>query len=304
MKHLEDLSWKRWPSRFARITESTWFRGGVLAAVVLGAILVGLETVPSIHAGYGGLLRGADRVVIGVFVIEVVLKLLAEGRRPWRYFMDPWNVFDFLVTAVCLLPLDAGFTQVLRLGRVARSLRLITALPRLQVIVGALLRSLPSFGWITLLLFTLLYAYSVMGVFLFGEDDPERFGSLWSSSLTMFGVLTLEGWVEIMRDQMRSGSGLIAPVFFVSFIMTGTMIFLNLLVGVIVNSMSELQGGSGTSEERRGDGDSPLPIIRPPCAACGCSPEDRDRIVRIESMLLELRTGVLGKPDANPDRRS
>jgi voltage-gated sodium channel len=226
------------------------FRGTVLAAIVAGAVIVGLETTPGLGSVSLSLLEWADRIVLGVFVLEVVAKLAAEGRRPWNYFRDPWNVFDFTVTSVCLLPTHAQFAQVLRLGRVARSLRLVTALPRLQLIVGALLRSLPSFGWITLLLLTLIYAYSVMGVFLFRDGDPERFGSLSRSMLTMFSVLTLEGWYEVMQHQMASrsssdgsvlpGAVLAAPLFFVTFILSGTMIFLNLLVGVIVNSMSEM----------------------------------------------------------------
>jgi voltage-gated sodium channel len=231
------------------------FRGTVLAAIVAGAVIVGLETTPGLGSVSLSLLEWADRIVLGVFVLEVVAKLAAEGRRPWNYFRDPWNVFDFTVTSVCLLPTHAQFAQVLRLGRVARSLRLVTALPRLQLIVGALLRSLPSFGWITLLLLTLIYAYSVMGVFLFRDGDPERFGSLSRSMLTMFSVLTLEGWYEVMQHQMapRSSSDgsvlpgaiLAAPLFFVTFILSGTMIFLNLLVGVIVNSMSELPEAGG-----------------------------------------------------------
>jgi voltage-gated sodium channel len=247
------------PNAAARLVRTRAFRGTVLGAILLGATLVGLETVPEVADRFGELLRRADVLVLTIFVVEITLKIAAEGRRPWRYFTDPWNVFDFSVTAVCLLPIHAEYAQVLRLGRVARSLRMVTALPRLQLIVGALLRSLPSFGWITLLLFTLLYCYSVMGVSLFGANDPERFGTLWTSMLTMFGVLTLEGWVDIMRDQMAglprddgadpSRAPIAAPLYFVSFILSGTMIFLNLLVGVIVNSMSEMPETKGGADD-------------------------------------------------------
>jgi len=287
----------------ARVVGSGIFKGAVLVAILAGAVIVGLETVPAVHASFGGALVAIDRVVLAIFV---VLKIAAEGRKPWRYFADPWNVFDFAVTAICLLPLHAQFAQVLRLGRVARSLRLVTALPRLQLIVGALLRSLPSFGWITLLLFTLLYAYSVMGVFLFGENDPERFGSLWSSMLTMFSVLTLEGWFDTMRDQMvglppadGSAAGpvdpapIAAPIFFVSFILSGTMIFLNLLVGVIVNSMSEMPGAEASVAKKRDDGDttaaSPLPSLHAPGAEQAHVTLLVERLARIEAMLAELR---------------
>lgn len=177
----------------AQVVRTSAFRGAVLAAILAGAIVVGLETIPEIEGRFGGILATVDAIILAVFVLEAILKIGAEGRRPWRYFLDPWNVFDVTVTVVCLLPVHAEHAQVLRLGRVARSLQMVTALPRLQLIVGTLLRSLPSFGWITLLLFMLLHSYSVMGVFLFSDNDPDRFGSPWLSMLTMFGVLTLGG---------------------------------------------------------------------------------------------------------------
>jgi voltage-gated sodium channel len=205
------------------------------------------------------------------------------------------------VTVLCVLPLNSNFVQVLRLGRVARSLRLVSALPRLQMIVGALLRSLPSFGWITLLLFTMLYTYSVMGVHLFGANDPEHFGSLWSSLLTMFGVLTLEGWLDLMRDQMNGlpkpdgspgiASPIAAPVFFVTFIMTGTMIFLNLLVGVIVNSMSELPDGE-RDDAGASTSASPLPRLHAPGTE---QPHDAllaERLAQLERLLAEMRADL------------
>ena len=291
------------PNAAARVVGSGVFKGAVLGAILAGAVIVGLETVPSVRDAFGGALVAIDRVVLAIFVIEVVLKIAAEGRRPWRYFADPWNVFDFTVTAICLLPLHAQFAQVLRLGRVARSLRLVTALPRLQLIVGALLRSLPSFGWITLLLFTLLYAYSVMGVFLFGANDPERFGSLWSSMLTMFSVLTLEGWFDVMQDQMRGlprtdgsepdAQPIVSPLFFVSFILSGTMIFLNLLVGVIVNSMSEMPGAEASVAKKQDDAEaaaaSPLPSLHAPGAEQANVTLLVERLARMDSMLAELQ---------------
>ena len=285
----------------AAIANSTAFRSVVFGAIVLGAVLVGLDTVPALHESWGQAIRIVDLAVIAIFVVEVIVKIAAWGRQPWRYFLDPWNVFDFTVTVLCVLPLNSNFVQVLRLGRVARSLRLVSALPRLQMIVGALLRSLPSFGWITLLLLTMLYTYSVMGVHLFGENDPEHFGSLWSSLLTMFGVLTLEGWLDLMRNQMTGlpkpdgspgiASPIAAPVFFVTFIMTGTMIFLNLLVGVIVNSMSELPDGERDGAEPRASA-SPLPRLHAPGTE---QPHDAllvERLAQLERLLAEMRADL------------
>jgi voltage-gated sodium channel len=271
------------------VVSSRWFQGAVLGSIVLGGLIVGLETIPSVRAAVGGVLKAVDAVVIAVFVIEAMLKIAAAGSKPMRYFGDPWNLFDLTITVVCVLPLEGQFAQVLRLARVARSLRLIKALPRLRLIVDALLRSLPSFGWIMLLLFLLLYVYSVMGVSLFGANDPERFGTLWASLLTMFGILTLEGWVDIMRDQMAGipgpggeeplhASPVAAPIFFVTFILGGTMVFLNLLVGVIVNSLSE-SAAEAAEESRR----SPLPTLE--AVDAPHPPTIGDRLARLEASL-------------------
>jgi voltage-gated sodium channel len=267
-------------------SESKPFNAVVMGAILLGGLLIGLETDPGIREKAGPVLHLLDRVVLAVFVIEIGIKLVAEGIRPWRYFANPWNCFDFGVTLVCLLPLNSQFAQVLRLARVARSLRLVTSLPRLQLIVGALLKSLPSFGWIVLLLGVVIYVYSVMGVFLFGETDPHRFGSLFKSVLTMFGILTLEGWLEVMDTQMLAGRMFAAPLFFVSFILSGTMIFLNLLVGVIVNSMSELpEGGNDVSKASQ---KSPLPSISPPGSEQDHVTLLAERLSRIEMTLAEI----------------
>jgi voltage-gated sodium channel len=274
----------------ARAVGSRFFGGTVIAAILAGAVLVGLETVPSVFEAHGGFILALDRVVLAIFVMEAILKIAAEGKRPWRYFANPWNVFDFSITAICLLPLNSTFAQVLRLARVARSLRLITAIPDLQLIVGALLRSLPSFGWITLLLLLLIYVYSVTGVFLFGKGDPERFGSLWSSVLTMFSVLTLEGWFDVMDNQIKAGSRIAGPLFFVSFILSGTMIFLNLLVGVIVNSMSEMPG---TKEPAQAPAErSPLPSLRTPETTGDDHSLLAERVQRIETLLERVAADV------------
>ena len=290
-----------------RIVSQRWFRGAVVAAIVLGGVVVGLEAVPPVAERHAAILDRIDDAVVALFVVEALLKIVAAGTRPMRYFGDPWNLFDFTVTVVCVLPLDGQFAQVLRLARVVRSLRLVRALPRLQLLVDALLRSLPSFGWILALLVLLLYVYSVMGFAIFGENDPVRFGNLWRSMLTMFGMLTLEGWIDNMQDQivgipLDAGGGAqpsprAAPVFFVSFILMGTMVFLNLLVGVIVNSLSEgaaEQERAAQEEEQKAAGGegaagrSVLPSLQSPDASGPAhAPLLAERLARLEARLDE-----------------
>ncbi|MFN0157816.1 MAG: ion transporter, partial [Bacteroidota bacterium] len=226
--------------------------------ILFAGVIVGIETSPYMMEKYGTILKALDKVVLSIFILEIVMKMGALGNRPWLYFRNPWNVFDFAVVAICLLPLNSQFVAVLRLARILRVLRLVTVLPRLQILVGALLKSIPSMGYVSMLLFLHFYVYAVMATFIFGRNDPLHFGSLGASLLTLFQVVTLEGWVEVMRIQMFGSAQLGyegmehlivhsqafpvgAPLFFISFIVIGGMIILNLFIGVIMNSMQESQ---------------------------------------------------------------
>ena len=240
------------------LVESARFRNVVLATIIAGAGIVGLETSPAIVERFGGLLLALDALVLMIFGIEALLKMAAHGTRFWRYFRDPWNVFDFAILVVCLVPFGGHYAAVLRLARVLRALRLVAALPRLQLLVSALLRSIPSMGYIGALLFLHFYVYGVLGVFLFRGNDPVHFGDLPTALLTLFRVITLEDWTDVMYIQMYGSDvyvqgamalaaetpkamPMVGAGYFISFVLFGTMIMLNLFIGVIVNGMSEAQ---------------------------------------------------------------
>lgn len=238
------------------ITESRAFERGILALIGLAAVIVGLETSPAMVERFGDLLFTADQVVIYLFALEAAMKMGARGRHFHRYFQDPWNVFDFTIVVLCFVPATGHFAAVLRLARVLRALRLVSVMPRLQLLVSTLLKGLPSMGYVAALLLLLLYVYGVMGVFLFQENDPFHFGSLGASLLTLFQILTLDNWDDIFFPQMMGtdahpapGEPAMGPVpmaqpvaatlYFVSFILIGTLIVLNLVIGVIINAMDE-----------------------------------------------------------------
>jgi len=243
------------------IVEKEAFRNFIFLIILFSAVLVGLETYSPLAERYSALLSLLDQVVILLFVIEIALKILARGNRPQDFFMDPWNVFDFLIVAVCLIPaVDTHFVAVLRVARVLRVLRMISVFPKLQLLIGALLKSLPSMGYVILLLALLFYIYGVLGSFMFGEKDPLHFGNLHLSLITLFKVLTLEGWTDILNVHLyEPGQNTSAPVeitsvwpflYFVSFILIGAMIVMNLFIGVIMNSMEESQRELETRMQR------------------------------------------------------
>jgi voltage-gated sodium channel len=191
-----------------------------------------------------------DQIIIAFFTIEIVLKIIANGKKPWIYFSDPWNVFDFIIVAICLIPLnDTHYFAVFRILRVLRILRMITVFPRLKLIISALLKSIPSMGYIIMLIGILFYVYAIVGVFVFGKSDPMHFGDLHHTFVTLFKVLTLEGWTDIMNVHIfgpinNNNQQIVSlwPFFyFASFILIGAMIIMNLFIGVIMNSMEESQ---------------------------------------------------------------
>lgn len=244
--------------KFHTIAESKRFRDFITFIIIIAGLLVGAETYPVFMSTNGPYVHALDSLIIGIFVVEIAIRVGAYGSRPWNFFRDAWNTFDFVIVFVCILPIHAEFVAVFRLARVLRVLRLVSAVPKLQLLVGALLKSIPSIGYISLLLLLHFYIYACAGSFLFAENDPFHFGTLHQSMISLFQVCTLEGWNEIMNIQLHGshiwefsgvpinaplpmGRPVIAPLFFISFILFGTMIVLNLFIGVIMNGMAEMQ---------------------------------------------------------------
>ncbi|MCP4916461.1 MAG: ion transporter [Proteobacteria bacterium] len=240
------------------LAENAYFQNFVTVAILAAGVVVGLETYPSIAEAYHTPLWWANNIILGIFIVEVIVKMVAEGKTFWRYFYDPWNVFDFIIVALCLMPFGGGFVAVLRLLRVLRVLKLVTALPKLQILVGALLKSIPSMVYVSMLLGLLFYLYAVTATFFFSANDPIHFETLQLSMLSLFRTVTLEDWTDLMYINMygcenygydgneelctaSEGHPVMAAAFFVSFVLSGTMIILNLFIGVIMNGMEEAQ---------------------------------------------------------------
>lgn len=238
---------------FAEIAQSPVFQNLVLVAIVFASILVGIETYDTIAARHATLFNVLDHLILWLFIAEAVIKIGAEGRRPWRYFQSSWNLFDFAIVIALLLPIDDQYFVVLRTIRLLRVLRLLSALPDLQVVIRALFKSIPSMGYIGFILFLVFYIYGVAATYLFGANDPIHFGSLQIALLSLFRVVTLEDWTDVMYIAMqgcdRYGYGGVedlctAPaahpwlgaIFFVSFVVLGGMVVVNLFVGIIVSN--------------------------------------------------------------------
>lgn len=241
-----------------RLRDHRYFEPYIIAVIVAAGVLVGLETSESMVDQYGGLLHGLDKIILGIFILEILIKMGAEAPRPQNYFKSGWNIFDFTIVAVCLLPAGGPMVTVVRLARILRATRLITQIPRLQVLIGALLKSLPSMVYVSILLGLFFYVYAVMATFLFRGNDPGHFGDLGMSIVSLFRVVTLEDWTDVMYTAYYGSDiynaqgpipigpephafGFWGVAFFSSFVIIGAMVMINMFVGVMVNSLSEAE---------------------------------------------------------------
>jgi len=204
----------------------------MIVFIVVNAITLGLETNSAIMDAAGVLLLGLDRIILSIFVLELAAKLIVYRTR---FHKDPWNVFDFFVVGVALVP-AAGSLSVLRALRILRVLRLVSAVPSMRRVVGALLHAIPGMGSIIALLALIFYVFSVVATNLFGVAFPEWFGSVGASAYSLFQIMTLESWsMGIVRPVMEVFP--YAWAFFIPFILVTTFTVLNLFIGIVVDAM-------------------------------------------------------------------
>lgn len=231
-------------ARLRAFAESHGFCKFITALILINAVILGMETYPSIMAEYGPILKATDRVILWIFVAELGIRLCAYGLR---FFRDPWSVFDTSVVAIAFLPANEAFA-VLRAARVLRVLRLISIFPRLRRVIEGLISAIPGIGSIGAILIIIFYVFSVMATKLFGATHPEFFGTLQASLFSLFQIMTLEGWPDIVREVKQTHP--FAPAFFIPYILIATFTVLNLFIAVIVDAMQR-QHEVEENEERK-----------------------------------------------------
>ena len=220
-----------------RLTRAHSFEYFIIGVIIANGILLGLETSPAINNSYGKLLHLGNQIALGIFIVEAAIKMVAKAPRSYRYFKDGWNVFDFMVIVFSLIPATGQFAMIARLARLLRVVRLISAIEDLRLIVAALVRSIPSVVHVILLMSIVVYIYAIMGYHLFHEQDPDNWRNLGIALLTLFNMTTLEGWTEIMYTAMEVHP--LAWIYFVSFVVIGTFVVINMFIAIIINSLDE-----------------------------------------------------------------
>jgi len=217
-----------------------------MIVIFINAIVIGLETYNGIYQPHMVLFHSVERVFLWIFTIEIILRIIATKSPRYMFFKSGWNNFDFIIVASSIIFAGAYFVSVLRIIRVLRILRAISIIPSLQRLVNALLNTIPAMGNILLLMGIIFYIFAVMGTILFKEISPEYFGALHLSLLTLFQVVTLDSWASgVLRPIID-----IAPwawIYFISFVLIGTFVVINLFIGVVVNNV---QAANITEEDK------------------------------------------------------
>ncbi|PDW01785.1 ion transporter [Candidatus Viridilinea mediisalina] len=214
------------------LVEAPSFQRFIILVIVINALTLGLETSATIMAQVGPWLHMLDRIALAIFVLELGLKLWAYG---WKFFRSGWNIFDFVIVSIALIP-AVGALSVLRALRILRVLRLFSVVPSLRLIIGALIGAIPGMASILIILSLIFYVSAVLATQLFGNEFSEYFGSLGISALTLFQLMTLDSWSgDVVRPILEVYP--FAWLFFIPFIVISAFAVLNLFIGVLISNI-------------------------------------------------------------------
>lgn len=225
--------------KIEEVRDAKWFSNLTTFIILAYASVLGFKTLGEVEENYALFLRFADSFVTVYFVFEIAIKMVAE-KRFINFFKSGWNLFDFIIVFITLLPLEqSGFAAVARVLRVFRVLRLFTARPELKAIIDMLIRAIPSIIDIVILMFIIFYIYAIVGNFYFHDLPSGLWKDFLVSMLTLFRILTFEDWTDVMYEAMEVYSW--AWIYFVSFVIIAAFVFFNLFVAVIIGEMQKIQ---------------------------------------------------------------
>ncbi|WP_404344221.1 ion transporter [Pseudoalteromonas mariniglutinosa] len=236
---------------FQRIDKSKIFQSFVIAVIVISALTVGAHTY-SLHPTAELALQWMDMGITVFFLVELIIRYIAsKGFKD--FFAKGWNIFDFIIVVGSLYPAAGSTVFIARLLRIFRVLRLVSMIPELRLLVNSLLKAIPQMGYIALLMFVIFYIYAAIGSMLFSEINPFLWGDVSISMLTLFRVATFEDWTDVMYETMEVYS--LSWIYYLTFIFLTAFIFLNMMVGAILEVMSEEHRNA--RKEQTNDSDLP-----------------------------------------------
>lgn len=263
--------------RLKKIDSSKVFQGAVIAVILLSALLIGAKT-HKLSENTIAILTLLDLGVTVFFVIEIVIRYLAYPKHK-RFFHNGWNIFDMVIVIGSLIPDGGSGVLLARLLRVFRVLRLVSMVPELRLLINALLKAIPRMGYIALLMFVIFYIYAAIGSMLFNQINEVLWGDVSISMLTLFRVATFEDWTDVMYETMAVHP--LSWIYYLSFIFLTAFIFLNMMVGTVLEVMSQ-EHENYRAEQHGETGD-------------GGEPASRAQIEKLEQELAEIKSLLLNQ---------
>ena len=222
--------------RFITLRENKLFETFVIAVIVFSALLIGAKTY-AIPSGTLAFLHALDWAVTLFFLVEIVVRMIAEGSLR-AFFRKGWNIFDFVIVVASLVPLEGSETAFLgRLLRIFRVLRLVAIIPELRVLLSAFMTAIPRMGYVSLLMFIIFYIYGAMGSIFFASINPELWENISISMLTLFRVATFEDWTDVMYETMAVYP--ISWLYYLTFIFVVAFVFLNMMIGIVLETLQK-----------------------------------------------------------------
>jgi len=230
------MTWEAFQARFQSIRDNKAFEMFVITVIILSSLMIGVRTYPLPETAVT-FLWVMDYAVTLFFLMEIIIRMAAEDRLR-DFFKKGWNVFDFTIVVISLVPLDdSEYALIARMLRLFRVMRLISFIPELRVLVTALINALPRMGYVALLMFIIFYLYAVVGTMLFAQINPNLWGDLGISLLTLFRVATFEDWTDVMYETMEVYA--LSWIYYLTFIFFSAFVFLNMMIGIVVEVLDE-----------------------------------------------------------------
>lgn len=228
--------YKALKSSLQNLKDNKLFELLVITVIIISALEIGAKTFELPNSALS-VTKVLDVFITVFFLFEISIRFIVDEDKK-NFFKQGWNVFDSLVVAISLIPInDSEMALLARLIRVFRVLRMISVVPELRVLINSLIKALPQLGYVVLLMFIIFYIYAAVGSFIFNEINPKLWGDIAISMLTLFRIMTFEDWTDIQYETMEVYP--MSWIFYLSFIFFTAFAFLNMVIGIVVNVMEE-----------------------------------------------------------------